>query len=54
MVNWQQAGNTWRMPHPNAVRMLQGLVWDQHYRHSQCEGGFPETFELREDMGADP
>ena len=55
MVNWQQAGKTWPMPHPQAVRFLQGLVWDRHYRHSnpQCEGAFPETFELREDMGAD-
>ena len=55
MVNWQQAGKTWPMPHPHAVRLLQVLIWDQHYRHSnpQCEGGFPETFELREDMGAD-
>ena len=43
------------MPHPHAVRLLQGLVWDDHYRHSnpECEGGFPETSELREDMGAD-
>ena len=38
-----------------AVRLLRGLVWGQHYRHSnpQCEGGIPRSFELREDMGAD-
>ena len=55
MVNRQQAGKTWPGPHPHAVIVLQGLIWDQHYRHSnpQCEGGFPETFELKEDMGAD-
>ena len=43
------------MPHPHAVRLLQGLIWDQHYRHSEppCEGDFPESFELREDLGAD-
>ena len=41
MVNWQEAGKTWPRPHPHAVRLLRGLLWDQHYRHShpQCEGG---------------
>ena len=55
MVNWQEAGKTWPRPHPHAVRLLRGLVWDQHYRHSnpQCEGGMPGSFELREDMGED-
>ena len=55
MVNWQEAGKTWPRPHPHAVRLLRGLVWDQQYRHShpQCEGGMPGSFELREDMGAD-
>ena len=55
MVNWQEAGKTWPLPHPHAVRLLRGLVWGQHYRHSnpQCEGGTPGSFELREDMGAD-
>ena len=55
MVNWQEAGKTWPLPHPHAVRLLRGLVWGQHYRHSnpQCEGGMPGSFELREDMGAD-
>ena len=55
MVNWQEAGRTWPRPHPHAVRLLRGLVWDQHYRHShpQCEGGMPGSFELREDMGED-
>ena len=55
MVNWQEAGKTWPRPHPHAVRLLRGLVWDQHYRHShpQCEGRMPGTFELREDMGPD-
>ena len=55
MVNWQEAGKTWPLPHPHAVRLLRGLVWRQHYRHSnpQCEGGMPGSFELREDMGAD-
>ena len=55
MVNWQEAGKTWLRPHPHAVRLLRGLVWDQHYRHShpQCEGGMPGSFELREDMGPD-
>ena len=45
----------WPLPHPHAVRLLRGLVWGQHYRHSnpQCEGGMPGSFELREDMGAD-
>ena len=53
MVNWQEAGKTWPRPHPHAVRLLRGLVWDQHYRHShpQCEGGMPGSFELRQDMG---
>ena len=55
MVNWQEAGRTWPRPHPHAARLLRGLVWDQHYRHShpQCEGGMPGSFELREDMGED-
>ena len=55
MVNWQEAGKTWPRPHPYAVRLLRGLVSDQHYRHShpQCEGGMPGSFELREDMGPD-
>ena len=55
MVNWQEAGKTWPRPHPHAVRLLRGLVWDQHYRysHPQCEGGMPGSFELREDMGPD-
>ena len=55
MVNWQEAGKTWPQPHPHAVRLPRGLVWDQHYRHShpQCEGGMPGSFELREDMGPD-
>ena len=55
MVNWQEAGKTWPLPHPHAVYLLRGLVWDQQYRHSnpQCEGGLPGSFELREDMGTD-
>ena len=55
MVNWQEAGKTWPRPHPHAVRLLPGLVWDQCYRHShpQCEGCMPGSFELREDMGPD-
>ena len=55
MVNWQEAGRTWPRPHPHAARLLRGLAWDQHYRHShpQCEGGMPGSFELREDMGED-
>ena len=55
MVNWQEAGKTWPLPHPHAVRLLRGLVWGQHYRHSnpQSEGGMPGSFELREDMGED-
>ena len=55
MVNWQEAGKTWPLPHPHAVRLLRGLVWGQHYRHSnpQCQGGMPGSFELREDMGDD-
>ena len=55
MVNWQEAGKTWPRPHPHAVRLLRGLVWDQHYRHShpQCEGGMPGSFELRTDMSPD-
>ena len=55
MVNWQEAGKTWPRPHPNAVRLLRGLVWDQHYRHShpQCEGGMPGSFGLRTDMAPD-
>ena len=27
MVNWQEAGKTWPLPHPHAVRLLRGLVW---------------------------
>ena len=55
IVNWQEAGKTWPQPHPHAVRLLPGLVWDQHYRHShpQCEGGMPGSFELRTDMAPD-
>ena len=55
MVNWQEAGKTWPLPRPHAVYLLRGLVWGQHYRHSnpQCKGGMPGSFELREDMGAD-
>ena len=55
MVNWQEAGKTWPRPHPHAVHLLRGLVWDQHYRHShpQCEGGMPGSFELRTDMSPD-
>ena len=55
MVNWQEAGRTWPRPHPHAARLLRGLAWDQHYRHShpQCEGGMPGSFELRKDMGED-
>ena len=55
MVNWQEAGKTWPRPHPHAVRLLRGFVWDQHYRHShpQCEGGMPGSFELRTDMSPD-
>ena len=55
MVNWQEAGKTWPQPHPHAVRLLRGLLWGQHYHHSnpQCEGGMPGSFEFREDMGTD-
>ena len=55
MVNWQEAGKTWPRPHPPAAHLLRGLVWDQHYRHSQpqCEGGMPGSFELRTDMAPD-
>ena len=55
MVDWQEAGKAWPLPHPHAVYLLLGLVWGQHYRQSnpQCEGGMPGSFELREDMGAD-
>ena len=55
MVNWQEAGKTWPQPQPHAVYLLRGLVWGQHYHHSnpQCEGGMRGSFELREDMGAD-
>ena len=37
------------------MRLLRGLVWDQHYRHSrlQCKDGMPRSFELGEDMGPD-
>ena len=55
MVNCQEADKTWLLPNPHAVRLLRGLVWGHHYRHSNpwCEGGMPRSFELREDMGAD-
>ena len=55
MVNWQEARKTWPRPDPHAVRLLRGVVWDQHYRHShpQCESGMPGSFELRDDMGPD-
>ena len=55
MVNWQEAGKTWPQPHPHAVRLMRGLLWGQHYRHSnpQCEGGMPGSFELRKDIGPD-
>ena len=55
MVNWDEAGKTWPQPHPQAARLLRGLLWGQHYRHSnpQCAGGMPGSFELREDMGED-
>ena len=55
MVNWQEAGRTWPRHHPHAARLLRGLVWDQHYRHShpQCEGGMPRSFELRTDIAPD-
>ena len=55
MVNWQEAGKTWPQPNPHAVRLLRGLVWGQHYRHSnpKCEGGMPGSFELRDDIGPD-
>ena len=55
MVNWDEAGKTWPQPHPQAARLLRGLLWGQHYRHSnpQCESGMPGSFELREDMGED-
>ena len=55
MVNWDKAGKTWPQPHPDAARLLRGLLWGQQYRHSnpQCEGGMPGSFELREDMGED-
>ena len=55
MVNWQGAGKTLPQPHPHAVRLLRGLVWGQHYRHSNphCKGGMPGSFELREDIGPD-
>ena len=55
MVNWQEAGKTGPQPHSHAVYLLGGLVWGQHYRHSnpQCEGGMPGGFELRENVGTD-
>ena len=55
MVNWQEVGKMWLQPHPHAVRLLRGLVWGQHYRHSnpQCEGGMSGSFKLREDMHPD-
>ena len=54
-MNWEEAGKTWPQPHPHAARLLRGLLWGQHYRHSnpQCEGGMPRSFELSEDMGED-
>ena len=54
-MNWQEAGKTWPHPHPHAVYLLRGLVWGQHYRHSnpECKGGMLVSFELREDMGAE-
>ena len=54
MVNWDETGKTWPRPH-HAARLLRGLLWGQHYRHSnpQCEGGMPGSFELREDEGED-
>ena len=53
MLNWDKAGKTWPQPHPHAARLLRGLLWGQHYRHSnpQCEGGIPGSFELCEGMG---
>ena len=55
MVNWDEAGKTWPQPYPHAVRLLPGLLWGQHYRHSnpKCEGGMPGSFELRRDIGPD-
>ena len=55
MVNLDEAGKTWPQPHPHAMRLLRGLLWGQHYRHSnpQWEGGMPGSFELREDMCED-
>ena len=55
MVSWDEAGKTWPQPHPHAARLLRGLLWGQHYRHSnpQCEGSMPGSFELRENMGGD-
>ena len=55
MVNWQEAGKTWPRPHPHAMRLLRGLVWDQHYRHShpQCEGGMPGSLKLCTDIAPD-
>ena len=55
MVNWDEAGKRWPQPQPHAVRLLRGLLWGQHYRHSnpECEGGMPGSLELREDIGPD-
>ena len=55
MMNLDEAGKTWPQPHPHAVRLLRGMLWGQHYRHSnpQCEGRMPGSFELREDMDDD-
>ena len=55
MVNWQEAGKTWPLPHAHAVYLLRWLVWGQHCRHSnpQFTGGMPGSFELRGDMDAD-
>ena len=49
MVNWDEAGKTWPQPHPHAARLLRGLLWWQHYGHSnpQCESGMLGSFELR-------
>ena len=56
MVNWDEAGKTWPQPRPHAARLLRGLLWGQHYCHSNphCEDGMPGSFELREDMGESP
>ena len=55
MVNWHEAGKMWPQPHPHAERLLRGVMWEQHYRHSnpQCKGGMPGSLELPEDIGPD-